>query len=163
MKKYNHKVSREQVAALLCYDPVSGVITHRVDGHRRKAGQAVGRLDTKGYLRVRLLGCELKAHRIAWLLTYGEWPRAEIDHINGCPSDNRITNLRDVSVAENGWNRNKAMRNNRSGLLGVSAVKGKFHAQIKARGRAHFLGVFDTAERAHEAYLAAKKELHPAV
>jgi hypothetical protein len=162
MKKYNTAVSKEEVQALLCYDPVTGLFTHRVNGHKRKAGEATGRLDNKGYVRIRLLGYELKAHRLAWLLTYGVWPQAEIDHINGCPSDNRIVNLRDVSVAVNGWNRKKAMRNNKTGLLGVTQVNEKFHAQIKACGVQYFLGVFKTAEEAHDAYLEAKKELHVA-
>lgn len=162
MKKYNTAVSREEVQALLCYDPTTGLFTHRVNGHKRAAGDVTGRLDSKGYVRVRLLGYEFKAHRLAWLLTYGAWPQAEIDHINGCPSDNRIVNLRDVSVAVNGWNRKNAMRNNKTGLLGVCAVGGKFHAQIKAKGVQHFLGVFATAEEAHAAYLAAKAELHVA-
>lgn len=162
MKKYNTAVSREEVQALLSYDPTTGLFTHRVNGHKRVAGDVTGRLDSKGYVRVRLLGYEFKAHRLAWLLTYGTWPQAEIDHINGCPSDNRIVNLRDVSVAVNGWNRKGAMRNNKSGLLGVSTIGKKFHAQIKANGVHMFLGAFDTPEAAHAAYLTAKTELHVA-
>ncbi len=160
MKHYNTNVSREEVAALLNYDPQTGLFTHKVDGHKRKAGAVTGRLDNKGYVRIRLLGYEFKAHRLAWLLTYGTWPAAEIDHINGCPSDNRIMNLRDVSVAENGWNRAKAMRNNKSGYLGVSSVGGRFHAQIGVNGAQISLGWFDTAEAAASAYLAAKTRLH---
>lgn len=160
MKEYNGKISREEASALLAYDPVTGLFRHRVNGHKRKAGDVVGRLDTKGYVRIRLLGYELKAHRLAWLLTYGVWPQAEIDHVNGCPSDNRITNLRDVSVAENGWNRFRAMCNNKTGLLGVSTAGRKFHAQIGVSGKQHSLGFFDTAEEAHKAYLKAKSEVH---
>ena len=160
MKQYNTKVSREEVAALLNYDPQTGVFTHKVNGHKRKAGDVTGRLDNKGYVRIRLLGYEFKAHRLAWLLTYGVWPEAEIDHINGCPSDNRIMNLRDVSVAKNGWNRKGAMRNNRSGYLGVSSIGGRFHAQIGVNGVQQSLGWFSTAEEAAAAYAAAKAELH---
>ena len=160
MKKYNTAVSREEVQALLWYDPTTGLFMHKVNGHKRKAGAVTGRLDTKGYVRIRLLGYEFKAHSLAWLLTYGMWPQAEIDHINGCPSDNRIMNLRDVSVAENGWNRKNAMRNNQSGLLGVSTAGTKFHAQITAAGAHVFLGAFDTPEEARAAYLVAKSEMH---
>lgn len=160
MKQYNTKASREEVAALIAYDPQTGLFTHKVNGHKRKAGTVTGRLDTKGYVRIRLLGYEFKAHRLAWLLTYGVWPQAEIDHINGCPSDNRLMNLRDVSVAVNGWNRKGAMRNNKAGLLGVSTIGKKFHAQIKAEGAHMFLGAFSTPEEAHAAYLEAKARLH---
>ena len=162
MKQYNTDVSREEVAALLNYDPQTGLFTHKVNGHKRKAGATTGRLDVKGYVRIRLLGYEFKAHRLAWLLTYGVWPNAEIDHINGCPSDNRIMNLRDVSVAENGWNRKGAMRNNKTGVLGVCEDGDKFHAQIGAKGKRYSLGRFDTVEEAAHAYAAAKAEMHTA-
>jgi hypothetical protein len=162
MKHYNTNVSREEVAALLNYDPQTGLFTYKVNGHKRKAGAVTGRLDTKGYVRIRLLGYEFKAHRLAWLLTYGTWPAAEIDHIDGCPSDNRIINLRDVPVAVNGWNRRGAQRNNKTGLLGVSATKKRFHAQIGVNGEQISLGFFDTPEAAHLAYLVAKREMHAA-
>jgi hypothetical protein len=160
MKTYNTDVSREEVAALLSYDPQTGLFTHKVNGHKRKAGAVTGRLDNKGYVRIRLLGYELKAHRLAWLLTYGTWPAAEIDHINGCPSDNRIINLRDVSVAINGWNRKKAMRNSKTGVLGVCESGDKYHAQIGVHGQRYSLGRFETVEEAAAAYAKAKTHLH---
>lgn len=160
MKQYNTNVSREEVSALLNYDPQTGLFTHKVNGHKRKAGAATGRLDSKGYVRIRLMGYEFKAHRLAWLLTYGTWPAAEIDHINGCPSDNRIINIRDVSVAENGWNRKGAMRNNKTGVLGVCEMDGMFIAQIGVDGRRLRLGAFDTVEEAAAAYNAAKAIHH---
>jgi hypothetical protein len=160
MKQYNTNVSREEVSALLNYDPQTGLFTHKVNSHKRKAGAATGRLDSKGYVRIRLMGYEFKAHRLAWLLTYGTWPAAEIDHINGCPSDNRILNLRDVSVAENGWNRKGAMRNNKTGVLGVCEAGDKFHAQIGAKGKRYSLGMFDTVEEAAAVYAEAKRQLH---
>lgn len=160
MKKYNTDASREEVAALLDYDPVTGLFTHKVNGHKRKAGDVTGRLDTKGYIRIRLLGYEFKAHRLAWLMIYGVWPKAEIDHINGCTNDNRIINLRDVSVAVNGQNRKAAMSNNKSGLLGVSTVRGGFLAQIGVNGSQLKLGIYATAEEAHDAYIGAKKCFH---
>jgi hypothetical protein len=156
MKNYNTKVSHDEVAALLTYDPKTGLLRHKVNGHKRKAGDAVGRLDTKGYVRVRLLGYEFKAHRLAWLLTYGVWPENEIDHINGCPSDNRISNLRDVTTSVNGHNRTKAMKNNKTGLLGVSMRGDKYVAQIGIHGAQFRLGVFDTPEKAHAAYTSVK-------
>ncbi len=156
MKKYNTKVSHDEVAALLTYEPETGLLRHKVDGHKRKAGDAVGRLDTKGYVRVRLLGYEFKAHRLAWLLAYGVWPKNEIDHINGCPSDNRISNLRDVTTSVNGHNRTKAMKNNKTGLLGVSMRGDKYVAQIGVHGARFRIGVFDTPEKAHAAYASIK-------
>ena len=102
----------------------------------------------------------MKAHRLAWLLAYKQWPAGEIDHRNGCTSDNRLENLRDVSVAVNGQNRTKAMRNNKTGVLGVCFYRNKFIAQIKANGKHSVLGRFATLGEARAAYQAAKEALH---
>ena len=160
MKKYSDTLTYKELAEVLCYDPITGVFTHKVSGHRRQAGAVCGRKDSRGYVRIRVLGKEPKAHRLAWLFTHKVWPKAEIDHINGCPSDNRIVNLRDVSVAKNGWNRNKAMRNNKTGLLGVCLYGKKFKAQIQANKKHIVLGTFATAEEAHRSYMEAKLKLH---
>lgn len=98
---------------LLCnlrYDPKTGLIFWG-------AKEVLKSLD-RGYLKGRLGGKNWYAHRVAWLLHYGEWPRREVDHINGNRSDNRICNLRDVPAEIN--NRNKAKcRNSASGITGI--------------------------------------------
>jgi hypothetical protein len=160
-KQYIVDVTAAQVAAVLSYDPLTGLFTHLVAAHCREQGSLAGRVDSKGYYRIRLFGYELKSHRLAWLLTHGAWPTQEIDHINGIPGDNRLCNLREATVSENGQNRKRAMRNNITGMLGVSSVAGKYVAQLKVQGVRHHLGVFNTAEEAHAAYLAAKEQLHP--
>jgi len=152
MKQYSNTISSEEVAALLSYDPQTGRFTRKVN--------EVGHLNAKGYVQIRLLGYKFQAHRLAWLLTYGVWPNGVIDHINCCPSDNRIINLRDVSVAENGWNRKRAYSNNKTGTLGVHKRGDKFRAEIKSKEKRYSLGHFDTVEEAAHAYTAAKEELH---
>jgi hypothetical protein len=98
--------------------------------------------DGKGY-KVGALNYKLiRAHRIIWLLSYGEWPNT-IDHINGNKLDNRLDNLRSVSHAEN--MRNLPIKsNNTSGYLGVTWAKRdkKWSVRIKHNGRTHSLGNF---------------------
>jgi len=107
---------------------------------RRKSGQ-IGRLDG------RVLNKKYAAHRIAWLIYYGEWPKNEIDHINQDPTDNRIENLRDVTNAEN--NKNKTLNNNNTtGYLGVSKHHGKYRARIRINNIDKHLGYYDTVEEA---------------
>jgi len=101
-----------------------------------------------------------KAHRLAWLYTYGEWPVGDIDHINECKGDNRIINLREATRAENMQNRSKANKNGHSGLLGVTKVGKKWLGQIHVDGVRHHLGRFESPQEAHAAYLRAKHQLH---
>jgi hypothetical protein len=92
----------------------------------------------------------------------GSEPFPTVDHINGDKSDNRWANLRRASHAEQQQNLGIGKLNT-SGYVGVHkhADTNKWCAQIMGpAGRKH-LGLFDTPEAAHEAYVAAKKELHP--
>jgi hypothetical protein len=59
-------------------------------------------------------------------------------------------------------NKHKARRDNKCGLLGVVAhAGGTWRARIRANGVTHHVGLYPTPEAAHEAYLEAKRRLHP--
>lgn len=99
----------------------------------------------------------VKAHRVAWAIHYGEWPDV-IDHINGNPSDNRITNLRNVSQTEN--MRNLSQRtDNTSGASGVWREGNKWAAEIKFKGKKRWLGRYESFEDACAARANAQAEL----
>lgn len=175
-------LSAAHARALLNYDPVTGVLIWRrrdpsmfADGkqsaaHRcgkwnsRYAGTVAGALDRKrGYLLIVIGNGHYKAHRIAWLIMTGKWPKNHIDHIDGYPSNNRFANLREATNSENMLNRGM-QSNNRSGVKGVfwECRRSKWCAQIKVRGKLHFIGYFpeDKLNDAAAAYAAAAKELH---
>jgi hypothetical protein len=106
----------------------------------------------KGYLCGRVDGVLFKAHRIAWVMYYGELPSDQIDHINGVKGDNRISNLRVVNNQEN--QRNSAMRrDNTSGITGVVWNKANSHwrATIRVDNHLKNLGSFSTIEEAADA------------
>jgi hypothetical protein len=90
----------------------------------------------------------------------GHWPVGDIDHINGIGSDNRWSNLRDVSHAMNIQNERAPRSTNRIGLMGVCVNGKRFRAQIMINGKQFNLGRYATAEEAHEVYLAAKRRHH---
>ena len=103
------------------------------------AGKEFG-TNSNGYRRGTLWGRQLQGHRIAWALHYGDWPAGEIDHINGKPSDNRIINLRDVTLSVNQRNRVLSSRNT-SGVCGVvPTTSGKWHAYIVVQRKRIDLG-----------------------
>lgn len=126
-----------------------------------RANKAAGRHNAKGYLVISVGGTLLVAHRIAFALHYGVWPDQELDHINGKRDDNRIANLRQCDRYGNNHNTARPA-SNKSGFKGVCwcARYGKWEAKIKARGRQHWLGLFETPEAAHAAYASAALRLH---
>ena len=88
-------------------------------------------------------------------------PGEEVDHINGDGLDNRRSNLRLCTHAENQHNRGK-QKNNKSGYKGVSLTSGgkRYTALIKANGIQHRLGYFTDPVDAARAYDKAALELH---
>jgi len=83
------------------------------------------------------------AHRVIWAIVYGEWPKHQIDHINGVRSDNAIKNLRSVTRQENLKNKAKP-KNNTSGHTGVnlSSRGNRWRAHITVGYVRHNLGTF---------------------
>ena len=142
---------------LLAYDLATGVFTWRCQVGRAKAGQKAGVKRSDGYWVIKINRRLYRAHRLAWLYVYGEWPRNELDHINGIRDDNHIANLRDATRVENGRNRKKR-RDARCALKGVSVQNKRFRAQIKLAGKTIHIGYYDTEEEAHAAYMAAAEK-----
>lgn len=81
------------------------------------------------------------------------------DHRDLDGLNNRRTNLRACSNAENGRNRG-AQNNNTSGLKGVYGRGGRWRAEIASKGVRKHLGYFANPEAAHAAYCAAAAKMH---
>ena len=161
MTKKLTEITADKLRELLDYDPDTGRFTWRIAPRGHRAGSIAGCLDSYGYVVIRIDGANRKAHRLAWQHTYGTLPDGQIDHINCDRADNRIANLRVVTAQENQHNQRDARRGNQAGLLGVSPKRGRWRSQIKVDGKKLHLGMFDTPEEAHAAYLEAKRKHHP--
>lgn len=156
-------ITQERLKQVVTYNDASGEFTWNLNTRTTKIGRKAGSIDKDGYVVIGVDGKQYFAHRLAWLYVYSAWPNEMIDHINHIKTDNRIENLRDLSNSLNGQNRLKAQSNNRtSGLLGASWHKAnkRWRSTIHIGGRQVFLGQFDTAMEAHNAYLAAKRIHH---
>lgn len=162
MPSHPNDITADQLRAHCDYDPMTGAFTRRESHRRWKAGTVMTGTESHGYKLIWLMGKQRAAHRLAWLWMTGEWPEADIDHINGCRTDNRWINLRHVDRSTNLENMRHAKSNNRStGMLGAyPSTKGRFTSRIQVRGVDKYLGCFSSAEEAHAAYISAKRELH---
>lgn len=157
-------ITAEEASELLAYCPTTGAFTWRKN--RRggtRSGETAGTITRSGYVQIHVAGRLYFAHRLAWLMRHGAWPTCVIDHIDGDGLNNRLSNLRDVSIETNQQNQKRAHRSNKSsGLLGAhfDARTGRWLAKISVANRTRHLGRFDSATEAHEAYLQQKRTLH---
>ena len=76
-----------------------------------------------------------------------------IDHRNGIKTDDRISNLRNITNQHNTFNTNC------KGYYYHKPSK-KYQAVIYLNGKTIYLGSFDTKEDARKAYLDAKPKYH---
>ncbi len=154
----------EKLKRLLSYNKESGVFVWNITiTSKAVAGSQAGTI-RNGYVVITIDGEKHRAHRLAWLYVYGEWPKSILDHKNRIKTDNRIDNLRESTFSANGQNQIKPQSHNKVGLIGVSrhSRHKKFVAQININGEKTYLGIFKTAEEAHQIYLEAKKKHHEA-
>lgn len=154
-------LTAEKLRTLLHYEPTTGAFTRLKGRGGNAAGSPVGAIGGYGYLRIGVDRKDYDAHRLAWLYMTGKFPEKMIDHINGNRADSRWCNLREADRSLNNQNLRHCKKSNlSSGLLGVSRNRNKWKAEIYCAKKKYHIGVFDTPQLAHEAYLAKKRQLH---
>ncbi len=126
----------------------------------KEAGNAQHGRGNKFYWVIQVKGKKLKRSHIVYFLTHGKWPKPCIDHINGNSLDDRPCNLREATITENAWNHKFRARSINLPMGVRHTTYGKFQARISCNKKQHHLGVFNTAEEAHQVYLNKKKELY---
>lgn len=134
----------------LKYIPETGDFVWLVSsrGHR-KAGDRAGSINGQGYWRIKVDQITYMGHRLAWALYHGKSPDLEIDHIDGNPLNNRISNLREASRWEN-------CSNVKGAGVSFDKTRGKWLARISVKETNVHVGRYDTFEEAKAAVDAAK-------
>jgi len=154
-------LTQDQLKQRLWYRPETGDFYWRIaPTNNMQPWQKAGSPSTEGYVQIMVCARKYPAHHLAWLYVHGVMPD-HVDHINQIKADNSIGNLRLATQSQNNMNK-KVQSNNKTGLKGVYLYKKnmKYTAAIKANGKRHYLGYFDTQEEAHQAYIKASGELH---
>lgn len=147
-------LTQARLKELLHYDPDTGVFTWKAaSGRRALVGSVAGSVRRLGYIIIGIDGKRHLAHRLAFLYVDGAFPPALVDHIDHCPSNNRLANLRLATTAENARNM-RIKINNSSGYKGVSwhSSDRKWQAYATLNGKQYHLGFYPTAEAASDAY-----------
>lgn len=153
-------ITQEELKRLLNYDPDTGIFTWKEDRLFNKLkGKIAGNLSHTGYVYITIYNKAYRAHRLAWLYVYGELPRM-LDHKNRIRNDNRISNLRTATHAENSHNRSITKINKITNARGVRFRYGKYYAYIWNNNKYMHLGVYFTLEEAIKVREEKAKELY---
>lgn len=134
--------TQESLKEFYTYNPHTGDLIRKYDGK-------LCQVPHRGYKLTYIEGKQYPVHRLIWVYVYGPFnPELEIDHINGNPSDNRLSNLRLVTHKENCRNLTKRRT---TAHIGIDMHKcGKWRARIGAKS----LGLFTSLKEA----IAARKD-----
>jgi len=121
-------LTQARLKELLLYDPDTGEFAKIKWLRLGRSGIVSRGKNSVGYIQIRIDDVLYVGHRLAWLYTYGHFPKT-LDHINGDKSDNRICNIRLVTTSQNAMNR-KLSKNNTSGTKGICRRRYGWVAQI---------------------------------
>lgn len=141
----------------LAYNGETGEFSWRVSRTGRFLSRQPGTLSPQGYRLITFEYRRYMAHRLAWLISYGNWPEQIIDHVNGVRSDNRLLNLRLATSQQNAWNK-KPHDGRLKGVEFDARYRRPFVAHIRINGRRTYLGSYSTENEAHAAYRSAALE-----
>lgn len=96
---------RDLIAAFF-YDPETGTMWRKTNSGLSEVGYTDA---SCGYVKLSWNGFALRRARVAFAIMEGRWPH-QIDHINRNRSDDRWSNLREVTQSQNAYNKARPAR-----------------------------------------------------
>jgi hypothetical protein len=142
----------ELAQSLWCYDAETGVLRWKIKPCDKVCvGDVVDCPNSSGHLRVQYRGKKYLVHRLVWLISTGNWPKDQLDHLDGNPGNNRLSNLREATGRQNQRNA-KCHRAGQLRFTTYHKASGRWMAcSPRINGKIRHLGCFDTMEEASEA------------
>ncbi len=164
MTQANPLPPQDVVRHRLDYNPATGNFVWKNPGNLKVLGKRAGHAIPTGYSRINLAGYgKFHAHRLAWLYVNGDYDPLVfcIDHVDGVPSNNAISNLRLATFSQNTANC-KTRPNTQTGIKGITVTKhGRYRVIIRPHGpgaKKIELGCYPTIEEAASVRLSASRK-----
>lgn len=149
-------ITAEELRRLVDCDLESGTLIWRHRPELSKwwnetfAGKPVATSTRKGYVYVTICDVDYRLHRLIWLWAYGEWPKHTIDHIDLDKTNNRLSNLRDVSATVNAMHRRDSKLGIRRVELPDGSERWSIALKIDGKWRARRFKTYDKAREKRE-------------
>lgn len=156
-------IEHKELLEIIAYEKDIGLFTWKRKKYKSHLiGKNAGCKKKTGYIEIDINKKTYRAHRLAIFYCTGNWPKNDVDHINGIRNDNRLSNLREATRSENLTNQRKCHKDSKTGVLGVTYSKHekKYRATICINYKVKALGSFKRKEDASNAYLSAKRDIH---
>lgn len=156
-------LTQEMLLENFRYDEKTGNLYWKIKrSFRTKLSNPISSKNSSGYIQVcTKISGKIKiyaVHRLIWKMIYGVDAK-NIDHIDGDRTNNRISNLRDVTHQQNMMNRKKRC-DSKNSYKGVYKLKNSWIAEIWFMNKRYYIGSFKTDKDAGLAYIEASKKLH---
>jgi hypothetical protein len=131
-------LTQERLKELFSYNADTGDFTRNVRVNNQKSGTVASSKCHYGYIKISIDGFRQGAHRLAFLYMTGKFPKT-VDHINGDPSDNRWSNLRECTQQQNSCNKGPQV-NNKLGIKNVYTTKipGTYRVVVNSKSYGSF-------------------------
>lgn len=154
--KFVETITHSRLTQVLSYDPETGLFRWKERLSRRiHIGDIAGTLNKKeNCIHIKIDKVHYLAQRLAWFYVTKVWPDKLVDHRNRIRTDNRFSNLRLATPAQN--------QHNRATPKGYKwdQKRGLWVATVRANYKLIYLGAFKEERDARAAYLAGCIKYH---
>ena len=156
-------LTADRLREVLSYDPTFGIFIWRKKSHKSsssvKIGDIAGSVDNTGYIRIWIDGKRYVGHRLVWLYEFGFWPEHQIDHIDRNRKNNRLSNLREATAAQNSANGASIRTNTSTGVRGVTRQGAWYRVRMQRNGKKASFGLYRSLGEALNVYNAERARL----